>query len=142
MEFLRKQAKRVSDEFKDAADEVWDSLQGAPNMPDMKNSGATGGKYALTATMPMCMNFPDNSDIIEETFNDNGEGPTGVTGFIDTPLGKYLGATGELARTQSQQALSAMVPPDPTATSSISDLLEVLPEFASLAREGSKRGKK
>lgn len=144
MEFLRKQTKEVTEQFKEAAEEVWDSLQDAPNMPDLGNSGGAAGKYALTSTLLMCMNYPDISEDIEETFNLTGQGPTGTSEFIDTPLGKYLAATGELSRTRSEQALSAMVPPDPTATSSIDDLLELLPEFSELAKQETKpkRGKK
>lgn len=143
MEFLRKQAKSITEDFKEASEEVWDSLSDLEGMPDLKNAGPQAGKYALTATLLMCMNYPDISEDIEETFNLTGEGPTGTSGFIDTPLGKYLAANGELSRTRSEQALAAMVPPDPTSTSSIDDLMELLPEFSQLAHgEGTKRGKK
>lgn len=132
MQFLYDMAAQVSEQFKDTAEAVWDAMG-----PSHRGSGKlreaqrTAGKYALTASLGMMLNFPDNAELFRDTFNLTGPGPTGADEFLsDTDLsamGRVVGRTSAISSANNMQALMAQGYADVGATSTLEDIQKMLP---------------
>ena len=132
MQFLKEAAASAADKFKDTADAVWDALG-----PTTKNSGKlkvahrVAGKYALTASLGMMMNFPDNAELFRDTYNLTGEGPTGAMKFFEdeetSEVGMLLGRGANVSMVNNQQAQMAQGYADVLATSTLDDIQKMLP---------------
>lgn len=132
MQFLYDIAAQASENFKDTADAVWDALgESHKGSKTLREAQRTAGKYALTATLAMMMNFPDNSDMFRDTFNVTGPGPTGADGFLSdkelASVGRLMGRGAAVASTNNMQARMVNGFADVTATSTLSDIQKMLP---------------
>lgn len=137
MEFLRKMAQQAADKFKDTADEVWDSLGDTSGVPQAyKDVSRSAGKYALTAQLLMILNFPDEPEVFSETFNVTNTGPTGASGFEGTPIGHLLSSVAKITAQRNSEAIGVQGFGDVTQTSSLDDLVELLPLIDEMAEEG------
>lgn len=137
MEFLRKQAAQKAEGFKELADEVWDELGDIRGISKgMKQVAKTGGKYALAAQLLMMLNYPDEAEMLRDSYNVTGAGPTGAQGFQGTPLAHMLDATAALVIHRNTSAISIQGYADAGATSTMKDLITILPQLRSFAKEG------
>lgn len=137
MEFLRKLAKQSADRFKDTAEEVWDSLGDTSGVPQAyKDVSRSAGKYALTAQLLMIMNFPDEPEVFSETFNVTNDGPTGASGFEGTPIGNLLSSVAKITQQRNVEAIGVQGFGDVTQTSSLKDLVEMLPLIDEMVEGG------
>lgn len=144
MQFLQDLAAQTADKFKDTAEAVWDALgPTARNSGKLKESQRTAGKYALTASLGMMMNYPDNAEVFRDTFNLTGPGHTGAGNFLDDDelagIGRILGRSANVSMVNNQQAQMVMGYADVTATSSLSDIQKMLPMLVAVTDlKGSK----
>lgn len=129
MEFLRKAAKAASEDFKELADSVWDSMGDTRGVPAAaKKAGRTLGKYALTSQLIMMFNFPDDADMFRDSFNVTGDGPTGASEF-GGPIGTVLTNAADMAMQTNQEAINAQGFADISSTSTIEDIRKALPSL-------------
>jgi hypothetical protein len=145
MEFLRKLTAKKADLFKDLADDVWDELGDISKISKgMKQISRTGGKYALTAQLLMILNFPEEAEMLRDTFNITGKGPTGIKGFQGTPMAHLLEATTAITIHRDAAAKEVQGYSDMGATSTYRDLNVILPQLRSMVKQTkpTKKGKK
>ena len=132
MQFLYDLAAQAGDNFKETADAVWDALgESHKGSKTLREAQRTAGKYALTATMAMMMNYPDNAELFRDTFNVTGPGPTGAGEFMGDKelesVGRLIGRGSVVAGANNSQAQMMNGFADVTATSTLSDIQNMLP---------------
>ena len=150
MEFMDKMAAQAADKFKETAGEVWEALGGqeASKSNTVRQARFSAGKYAVLATMVLMMNYPDNARLFRQGFNVNGNGPTGVDEFAATKsvtankIARMLHNTNMLAEALSIEAIAATGRADPTATSTLTDLMQLLPILARAIEEEKPKKRK
>ena len=144
MQFLQDLAAQAADKFKDTADAVWDALgPSAKNSGKLRESQRTAGKYALVSSMAMMMNYPDNAELFRDTFNLTGPGHTGASKFFDdeevSEIGSVLGRSANVAMVNNQQAKMVQGYANVAATSTLDDILKMLPMLVMVSdMKGSK----
>ena len=137
MQFLQELAADTADKFKDTAEAVWDALGGPVKKSErLKEAQYSAGKYALTASLCMMMNFPDNADVFRDIYNLNGKGHTGAFSFVDDEelhdIGKVLGRASNVATVNNYQARMAVGHADVSATSTLDDIQKMLPMLVAI----------
>lgn len=137
-----KAAKAASEDFKDLADSVWDSMGDTSGVPKAaKKAGRTLGKYALTSQLMMMFNFPDDAAMFRDSFNISGDGPTGASEF-GGPIGTVLTNASDMAMQTNQEAINAQGFADISSTSTIEDIRKLLPTMMKTKEQPKlKRGK-
>lgn len=132
MQFLYDIAAQVSEQFKETSDAVWDALGDSPKgSKTLRGAQRTAGKYAITATLAMMMNYPDNAEMFRDVFNVTGEGPTGASEFLSdkelSSLGRMLGRASSVAVTNNVQAFNIQGYADVSASSTLEDIQKMIP---------------
>lgn len=148
MQFMDKLAAEAANKFKETSDELWEFLGGpeASQSKTVRASRFSAGKYATLATMVLMMNYPDNATVFRDAFNVTGNGPDGVAGFAATKsvtanrIARALHNTQVISQTLSLEAIRAQGYADITATSTLDDILQMLPVITSPVKPA--KGKK